>query len=351
MERRKIMALGKSSLVVSIPKPWLRLNTLERGDMVSMDIQSNGSLIIHPTSTPKDKKREIHLCVEALESEDSIIRRIIGSYLDGYNAIKLSSAKIFTVDQQKAIRKIVGTLYMMVMESEASSIILHTLIDESRASVVSGIERMHIITHSMCRDILRAIEDWDKDLARSVVSLEEDVDQLTYFLLRLIRGAALNPSLGNQLGLDPLDCLDYQTLVHRIERIADHNANIANSVIALIENKIQIPENVLSTLTKAAKIAFNSYNEAVNGFQSKNIDQTNEIIDRQKKIQELFREITPLPRFGKAGETASLSHVITMRESIKNISHHSADIAEITIDRAYKLEEVYKTSSTTINRG
>jgi phosphate uptake regulator len=351
MEQRKIMALGKSSMVVSIPKPWLRMNALDRGDMVSMDIQSNGCLIIHPTTTPKETKREIHLCVEADESDESIIRRIIGSYLDGYNTIKLSSAKIFTADQQRAIRQIVGTLYMMVMESEASSIVLQTLIDESKASVVSGIERIHIITYSMCRDILKATENWDTDLARSVVSLEDDVDQLTYFLLRLIRGAALNPSLGKQLCLDTLDCLDYQTLVHRIERIADHTTNIANSVIALIENKMEIPENVLSTLIGAAKIAFTSYDEAVNGFLTKNIDQTNEIIDRQKNIRELFKEITPLPRFGKPDDTASLSQVITMRESIKNISHHAADIAEITIDRAYKLEEITQTSSTKIKRG
>jgi len=289
--------------------------------------------------------------VEADESDESIVRRIIGSYLDGYNTIKLSSAKIFTADQQRAIRKIVGTLYMMIMESEASSIVLQTLIDESKASVVSGIERIHIITYSMCRDILKATENWDPDLARSVVSLEDDVDQLTYFLLRLIRGAALNPTLGKQLGLDPLDCLDYQTLVHRIERIADHTTNIANSVIALIENKMEIPENVLSTLIEAAKIAFTSYDEAVNGFLAKNIDQTNEIIDRQKNVRELIKEITPLPRFGKPGDTASLSQVITMRESIKNISHHAADIAEITIDRAYKLEEITQTSSTQIKRG
>jgi phosphate uptake regulator len=339
MEQRKIMALGKSSLVVSIPKTWLKMNTLNRGDMVSMDIQSDGSLVVHPATTPKEKKKEIHLLVEAEEHEESIIRRIIGSYLNGYNIIKLTSAKIFTVNQQRAIRQIISTLYMMVMESEASSIILQTLIDESKASVVSGIERMHIITYSMSRDILRSIEDWDIELPRSVVSLEEDVDQLTYFLTRLIRGAALNPSLANQLGLDPLDCLDYQTLVHRIERIADHNTNIANSVIALIENEIEVPDDLLSTLTEAAKIAFTSYDEAVNGFLSKNIDLTNEIIDRQKKIMVLFKEITPLPRFGKSWETAPLSQIIAMRDSIKNISHHAADIAEVTIDRAYRLEE------------
>lgn len=340
MEQRKIVALGKSSLVVSLPKTWLKRNNLDRGDRVSLDIQRDGSLVIHPVIDVREDKKEIHLYIKADENEDSIIRRIIGSYLDGYTAIKLTSAKIFTVSQQKAIRQIVGTLYMMIMESEASSILLQTLIDESKASVTSGIERMHIITYSMCRDILTSIKNWDEDLARSVVSLEDDVDQLMFLLLRLIRGAAISPSLANQLSLDTVDCLDYQTLVNRIERIADHNTNIANSVIALIEGNMNVPKKIMIALVRTAEIAFTSYDMAVQCFLSKDIAPTNGIIDKQKEIEEIYKEITPLPQFGEPDETSILSHIITIRESIMKISHHAADIAELTIDRAYKSENI-----------
>ncbi len=340
MDQRKIMALGKSSRVISLPKPWLRMNNIDQGDHVSLTIQNDGSLVVHPTADERVEKREIHLAVEANESADSIIRRIIGSFLDGYTLIKLTSERIFTVDQQRAIRNIVGSLYMMIMESDASSIVLQTLIDESKASVISGIERMHLITHSMCRDILISIESWDVELARSVVSLEDDVDQLMYFLLRLIRGAAISPSLSNQLGLDMIDCLDFQTLVHRIERVADHATVIANSVIALIESKIAIPKKVIAILTDSAESAFSSYETAVQCYLSKDVDPTNGIIDRQKEIEGLYMEITPLPHFGETSDTSILSDIITIRESIMKISHHAADIAELTIDRAYKYENI-----------
>ncbi len=337
MEQRKVMALGKSSLVVSMPKSWLNMNKISQGDLVSMVVQQNGSLVIYPSPDVKEEIRKIHLCVEADESKDSIVRRIISSFLDGYTTIKLTSEKIFSEGQQRAIRHIVGTLYMMIMESEASGIVLQTLIDESKASVSSGIERMHIITHSMCRDILRSMRDWDIDLAKSVVSLENDVDQLMFILSRLIRRAAISPSLANQLGLDPLDCLDYQAIVNRIERIADHNTSIANSLIELIEMRSETPKNVLGILTRAAEMAFDSYDEAIQGFFSKDVSKTNEIIDREKEIIELYSEITPLPLFGEPFETSVLSSIVTIRESIVKISHHAADIAEITIDRAYRL--------------
>ncbi len=333
------MALGKSSRVISLPKTWLKRVNLDQGDSVSLIVQRDGSLIVHPFDDARDEKREIHLIVEADESQDSIIRRIIGSYLDGYNSIKLTSERIFAVGQQRAIRRIVSTLYMMIMESEASSIVLQTLIDESKASVSSCIERMHIITYSMCRDILSSMRSWDEELARSVVSLEDDVDQLMYLLLRLIRGAAISPSLAKQLELDALDCLDYQTLVHRIERVADHVTSIAESAIALIESKISVPEKVFDALVRSAEIAIASYEEAVQCFLSEDVGPANEIIDKQKEIEDLYREITPLPYFGEPNETSILSHVITIRENIMKISHNSADIAELTIDRAYKMRD------------
>ena len=336
MERRKIMALGQSSRVISLPKAWLRENKLDKGNYVSLDVQRDGSLVVNPETRGEDDARKICIEVESNESQDSIVRKIIGSYYNGYSIIELKSKKIFTVEQQKAIRQIVGTLYMMIIESEASNVVLETLIDESKASVSSGIERMHFITFSMLRDILSSMRNWDENLVKTVISLEDDVDQLMFLLLHLIRSVVVSPSLARKHDLDTLDCLDHQTLVYRIEKVADHATSIAKSVIALIASKMDIPEKVMAALIKSMEIAFTSYDMAFQCYLSKDIEPTNEIIDKQKKIQVLYDGITPLPYFGKPNETSVLSHIITIRECIMKISHNAADIAELTIDRAYK---------------
>ena len=339
MERRKIMALGQSSRVISLPIEWLNRNNLDKGNYVSLDVR-DGTLVVHPESNVREDVKIIKLAIEVDENIDSIIRKIIGAYLNGFTIIKLRSAGIFSVEQQKAIRQIVGTLYMMIIESETSNIVLETLIDESKVSVSSGVERMHLITSSMLRDILISIRNWDKALARTVTSLEEDVDQLTFFLIRIIRGAIVSPSLVNMLGLDNLDCLDYLTLVYRIEQIADHATSIANSVISLIDSERSIPENIMTTLIKSAEIAFASYDMAIQCYLSKDIEPTNVIIDKQKEIEDLYEGITPLPYFGKPNETSVLSDVITIRECVMKISNRTADIAELTIDRIYKSENI-----------
>jgi len=334
MEQRKLITLGKSSYAITLPKDWVTRNQLEKGDMISVVVQRDGSLGVNPSQDVEEDVTGIQLDVGVDEGADSIIRRIIGCYLDGYTHIELRSEKIFTASQQEMIRSMLGRLYMMIIESESSRILLETLIDEGRASVHSGVERMHVIAYSMCRDTLKSLKEWDKDLARSVIPLERDVDQLMLLLLRSIRSAAVNPSLANQLEMDVLDCLDYQSLVHIIEEVADHALNTAHSIIFLIDSEVGIPEEMISILMEGADIAFESYNTAVQSYISRDLEQTNEIIDNKKAINELYGEITPLPRFQESSSFI-LSNIIRIRENIMTIGDYAADIAELTIDRKY----------------
>jgi hypothetical protein len=46
----------------------------------------------------------------------------------------------------------------------------------------------------------------------------------------------------------------------------------------------------------------------------------------------------PLPLQIEDNETDMLYHLVKTRDGIEKISHLTADIAELTIDRAYKLE-------------
>jgi hypothetical protein len=94
----------------------------------------------------------------------------------------------------------------------------------------------------------------------------------------------------------------------------------------------------MEILIQGAEKAFNNYNIAVQSFLIKDISLTNEIIDMEKEIEELFREITPLPlqSSSRQKEYSFLDNLIFIRESITKIIHYSADIAEITINRKYE---------------
>jgi len=60
IERRKIVRIGKTSLGVILPKPWLRYFSLDAGDEI--EVLSNGSITVKPLTT-KNK----HVDLEELQ--------------------------------------------------------------------------------------------------------------------------------------------------------------------------------------------------------------------------------------------------------------------------------------------
>jgi phosphate uptake regulator len=336
MDTRKIMALGKSSLVVSLPKGWIESNGLDKGDLLSLEVQRDLSLLIQPSLRVKDEGRRIVVDLDASSSSDSIFRIVIGCYLNGYNDIVLNSSTIFSVQQQQAIRNVVKSLYLRILSSNASSVTLQTLMNESMANIFDGIERMHLITLSMCHDVLKAMQSWDLELARSVVSLEEDVDQFMFYLMRLIRSAAIDPALANRLHVDMLDCLDYQTLVDLIERVADNVHKVAFSLVQLEEHKEYIPEGLWKRLTETANASITAYEKAIEVFRSRSVESCDMIIDEQYRLIQLARSITPFPNI-LVGDPFFFP-LFVIRDSLIRLGDYASDIAELTIDKAYKPE-------------
>ena len=334
MEIRKIMALGKSSLVVSLPKNWIESTGLDKGDSLSLEVQKDLSLLIQPAHEEQADGRKVEVEIDESTSSDSIFRIVIGCYLNGYNDIVLNSCSIFSVQQQQAIRNVVKSLYLRILSSNASSVTLQTLMNESMANVYDGLERMHLITMSMCNDVLRAMRNWDLELARSVVSLEEDVDQFMFYLMRLIRSASIDPALANHLEIDMLDCLDYQTLVDLIERVADNVYKAAFSLVQLEEYKESIPVPLWEKLIETTSTSVSAYEKAIEVFRSRSVEDCDIIIDEQYKLSQMARAITPFPDISVSDPIFYPLFVI--RDSVIRIGDFATDIAELTIDKAYK---------------
>ena len=334
METRKIMALGKSSLVVSLPKEWIDSNGLDKGDMLSLSVQRDLSLLIQPSFRAKDEGKKIVVDLDESSSSDSIFRIVIGCYLNGYNDIILRTSSIFSVQQNQAIRNVVKSLYLRILASNVSSVTLQTLMNESMANIFDGIERMHLITVSMCFDLLKAMKSWDLELARSVVALEEDVDQFMFYLMRLIRSAAIDPALANHLQVDMLDCLDYQTLVDLIERVADNVHKAAFSLVQLEEHKELIPNSLWDRLVETANTSISAYEKAIEVFRSRSVESCDIIIDEQYKLTQLARSITPFPNI-LVGDPFFYP-LFVIRDSLIRLGDYASDIAELTIDKAYK---------------
>ncbi len=334
---RKIMSLGKSSLVVSLPKHWMELNELKKGDAVSFAIQRDRSLVIYPSAQKKASPKEITLNVSKNEEEVLIAQKILGAFLNGYSGIKLVSEKIFSVPQIKAIRNMAGRLYMRIMESDSKCVYIQSLTDESKASLEQAIQQMHLISRSMCEDTINSLKNEDAALAKSVFSLDDDVDHFAFFILRILRNAAQDPVLANELHVDPLDCMDHQMLVYRMEYASDYAADITRHIIMLEGYHQKIPQEVLELMITAGTEATDLYVKAVQAFFSKDVQFAVEIMKHRQKIEKLDAEIASKSFTGKPKSAELVCAICSIRDNIKRIAHCALNIAETAVNRAFKV--------------
>ena len=334
MERR-IMSLGRSSMVISLPKNWMTLNELNKGDVVSYAIQRDRSLVVYPGAERKSPAKETTIRIGPNDDETQITQKIIGSFLNGYSGITLIAEKILSVPQRKAIRYVAGRLYMRIMESDSKGVYLQSLTDESKASLDQAVQRMHLISYSMCEDVFNALKTNDVSLAKSVLSLDDDVDQFCFLILRIVRGAAQSPVLANELRLDPLDCMDYQYLAVLIEHAADYVADIAKHIIMIDGMGEKIPDNLLELMSDEGAEVVDLYIKAVNSFFQRDADLSVEIIKQTKRIEKLDQEIANTT-FITNKKPELICTVCSVREDIKRLAFYAANIAEVTVNRAFK---------------
>jgi phosphate uptake regulator len=331
------MSLGRSSMVISLPKNWMQLNELKKGDVVSLAIQRDRSLVVYPRAELKSISKEITLRIGRDDDETLITQKIIGPFLNGYSGITLISEKIFSIPQRKAIRNIVGRLFMRIMESDSKGVYAQTLSDESKASLEQALQRMHLISYSMCEDVFTSLKNNDIALAKSVFSLDDDVDHFSFFILRLLRNAAQDASLANDLRVDPLDCMDHQTLVYRIEHAADYSADIARHLIMLDGSRQKIPDDVLELMFTAGKKAVDLYVKSVNAFFSKDVPFSVEIMKYHQRIEKLDQEIAVKSFTGEHKNAQLVCGICSIRDNIKRIADCAANIAEVAVNRAFKV--------------
>jgi phosphate uptake regulator len=324
-------------MVISLPKNWMVLNELNKGDVVSYAIQRDRSLVVYPGSK-KPAPKEITLKIGQNEDETLLSQKIIGSFLNGYSGITLISEKIFSVPQRKTIRNIAGRLYMRIMESDSKGVYLQTLTDESKASLDQAIQRMHLISHSMCEDVFNSLKNNDISLAKSVFSLDDDVDQFAFFILRILRNAAQDPVLANELRIDPLDCMDYQSLVYRIEHASDYIADIASHIIMLNGAGQQIPDDLLELLVNEGMEVVDLYVKAVNTFFQRDVSFSVDIMKHKPRIDKLDQDIATKSFVGQKNAEL-ICGICSIREDIKRIAEYAANVAEITVNRAFKATE------------
>ncbi|MFX0203441.1 MAG: PhoU domain-containing protein [Candidatus Hodarchaeota archaeon] len=347
-------------MVVSIPKGWVDQYNLTKGDELFFEVREDGSLLIYPLDAKHKRSSTITIKVPPSADKGLVERQLIACYLNNYQELIMESTEVFTSDQQEELRARLKELVgLQIIETSSKMIRIQSIVNVSDLNLERSLNRAHTITAFMLQDAIRALETLDVDLAKSIIKMDDDVNQFYFLILKQLQYALQNPIIMKELGIDLVDILSYYAALRRIEHIADQSKAIADSIENLKSHKA--PKELIQLVNSFFKQAYDTYCQAVKGLSSKDINMTNAVINNKYRIRKeisasLLRAIgkdsnkrieetkiilndpeqneKSLKRLAEAYEVYCMVRTIAGR--VERITEFSADIAEVSINRMLK---------------
>jgi phosphate uptake regulator len=329
---RKLQVTGGSTYIVSLPKRWVVQNQLKKGSSIKLQEEEGGVLSILPSDSFKVQKTdEAFIKVSASDNPDTVIRKVVSAYLVGYNMIHIQvekqqqlSSKLRDKIRNFARQLLVGTELLTDTPAELT---LQVLLSYPELSIQSALRRMCIITSSMHKDAILSLKDLDKQLARSVIDTDDEVDRFNLYIIRQLKTAIENPRIIKEIGLtNARDCLGYRLITKSVERTADHAVNIAENVLLLKE---PVDKASLKKVEEISALAVSMFETAIESLFRLDFNLAESVIQRTKDVGSLVKEALLSSQKTPVEEIANLRLVT---ESLKRTAEYASDIAEIVLN-------------------
>lgn len=296
--------------MISLPKKWAKSLGIKKGSTLAIEVGREGALVIYPFKKEKGPKYvEIKY---PLSSPRRLFDEMVAAYLSGYEVIKVRGKVRIDYKDREIIKDVARRLIgLEIVEEDSTSITIQFLIETASLKPKRLLTRMHTITKGMYSDIITSMVERDPELAKVVIERDDEVDRLYFLLVRLLRSVALDPSLGVEVGLSPIDCLDYRVASGILESIGDLSVQLAKFQDRKVKNK-----EILRRI--AGELGF-MQEKAVNSFLEKNRREA-------EKVFELFERVN-----STISDSEKVNGDFELHELLKDIAKGSVDIADLVV--------------------
>jgi len=182
---RRVQVTGGASFVVTLPKEWAEGHKIKKNDPVGMTVQPDGTLLISKDTTDKISQQMKEIDCNTIGDPAFLFRLLIGTYIMGFNVIRLTSKQGFPPFVRAVVRDFTQmTIGQEVVEETETVIVIKDLLNPAEMPFDNTIKRMFVIVKNMHKDAITALETRNKNLAEDVIKRDIDVDRLNWLIAR-----------------------------------------------------------------------------------------------------------------------------------------------------------------------
>ncbi len=325
MPGRKAIEMGKGTILVSLPKEWVKKNGIRKGDTLAVDELSGRKLIVRPYEGSQDEPKQIAIDYPR-DDIDQVTNDVTGAYLLGYDVIRIVGSRVITREDRAGIKATIGRLVgLEIMDEDSKRISMQFLLEPAAIVPEKVVRRMSGLLDGMLKDMAEALAKGDTKLLAMVGERDDEVDRLYFLLVRATRAAIVRPEVAEGYGLSAVDLLDYRVLASFLESAGDAVSELSHKLQGGPSSK-PLAREYAACVTKLM-----SMNDlATQAFISRKPGRPSTI---NRQVNMLAREVTDsLAAIAKVqtGDGAGTAETLASLERVSKLLVDVSDLAVIT---------------------
>ena len=325
MPARKAIEMGEGTILVSLPKDWVRKNGIKKGDTLSVEELSGRKLLVRPFEGGEGVPKQISIEYPG-DDLSQVTNDVTGAYLLGYDIIKVEGGKVISREDRGGIKATIGRLVgLEIMDEDSKRITMQFLLEPTAIIPERIVLRMSGLLDGMLKDMAEALAKGDSKLLALVGERDDEVDRLYFLLVRATRAAIVRPEVAEGYGLSPVDLLDYRVLASFLESIGDAITELSHKLHAK-ESPKQLAKEYSSAVSKLSTMN----DLATQGFITRRAGRQRTI---NRQVNSLALEVTAklaaiakIPTEDGAGTAETLAALDRVSKLLVDVS----DLAVIT---------------------
>jgi phosphate uptake regulator len=304
---------------------------ISAGDSLWITPMQDGALLLNPkTKGEKEIKKKILEISD--ETNEHLIRKLIGLYIAGYNTIEIK-LKRMDPKMKRTIRDftkmVVGP---EIIDETEKKVILQDLINPSEFSQTKGLRRMFLLVKSMHEEARLALKNREKNLSQDIIARDADVNRLEWMIAKQYNLILNDSEIAKSIGVKSELSLNFMLISRIIERIGDHATKIAESTLLL--DGMELEDRIIKEIGSASGISLEILDKSMNAFFSEDLREANLAIDLSDRLNKVCDGLMKKIRNQESDVVVSLTSII---ESVRRTGLYATDISEIAINYIFSL--------------
>nr|MDO8110705.1 PhoU domain-containing protein [Candidatus Sigynarchaeota archaeon] len=328
MEIRKVQKTGGASYIISLPKTWADELGIKEQDKVGIIQRDDGTLVIIPKIDQEQDQRVKDIDIDGIDHDRFLYRLLVGTYIMGYNSIRLhSSTRIDNAAKTTARKFIRDAIGLEVIEETSTSMTLKDLLNPSEMKFRSWIERMSQLVTNQLEEAFRALIEKDADAAKAIIARDGEVNRLHWLISRQHNIMTRNVVFAEMVESNEKQLANYPLVSKIMERIGDYAVRISENNIRVLDKGLD--KKIIDTIVKAGRLALSIFNRSIDAFFSGNLSDTNQIIE---SVKDLVAECEKIENIALEQETVIGVSLGYINEAIRRTGEHASDLCEYILD-------------------